>query len=687
MRVLLFITGFLSSSVQFILLRETSCLSGESENTTAIFLAFWLVISSAGAILAKRINSINIKKLFAVFISAPLLSLALFLLSGRVLLHPGEIMSVSGIVLMLLVTLAPTAVVSTFVFVRISILRSESLRAVPGDSFGIETIGSVIAGILATTSALLFIGTFQFYFLVIVVAALASALVITNKTVSKKIFLCVAPAAVMVLLIILFPPDNIIRNFQLRNVHTTETFDTPYGNITSGFYNGEQTLYYNFHPLYYNNDETQSEEDIHYAMLQSGRHEKVLLISGGLGNHIEEIMKYKPDQVHYYEFDPGLLRIEKRNCNLSYNTKITLGNEDAFRHLTRSSENYDVIIQLTDLPLTLSINRYYSLEYFATVKKNLSQGGVFACAPLSSFNYVSGNYIKALSSIVNALKMSFRNVTVIRGNRLYIIASDSTLRTDICELVHEEQISNIYVNCDYLNDADITEKSSTLLSKVDSNVKPNSLIKPVTSWYGNKVLLEKQDDGQNFTIILVLIILVPLVRMRREALIMYSSSAALAGLGIIAIFMLQATFGNAHLLSSIVLSILFSGLATGAAMNNKLLKKTNILPAGIAVILVMTALFSGLVTEIRSFTILFSFLPLLVFSAGVLAGSYYRAVTSERAAFMTGKIYSADLAGAASGYLVTGTVLIPLTGMILAPIILSGLILLSLTLVWIQPKL
>lgn len=687
MRVLLFITGFLSSSVQFILLREISCLSGESENTSAIFLALWLVISSAGAILAKSIKSINFKNLFLIFVSAPLLSLALFLLSGRILVQPGEIMSVPGIILMLLVTLTPTAFVSSFAFVKISILSSENLKSVPGNSFGIETVGSVIAGILATTSALLFIGSFQFYFLVIAIAALASALVIINKSVSKKFFLCVAPAAVIVLLIILFPPDNIIRNFQLRNVHTTETFDTPYGNITSGVYDGEQTLYYNFHPLYYNNDETQREEDIHYAMLQSGRHEKVLLISGGLVNHIEELMKYKPDQVHYYEFDPGLLRIEKRNSEISTNTIITLGKEDAFRHLMRSSENYDVIIQLTDLPLTLSTNRFYSLEYFASVKKNLNNGGVFACAPMSSFNYVSENYIKALSSIINALKMSFINVIVLRGNRLYIIASDSTLRTDICELVKEKQINNVYVNCDYLNDADITEKSSTLISKVDSAVKPNSLIKPVTSWYGNKVLREKHGERQSVTYILVFIILIPLVRMRREALIMYSSSAALAGLGIIAIFLFQATLGNAHLLSSIVLSILFSGLATGAALNNKSLKNANILPAGIVVILVITALFSGLVTEIRSYPVLFSFLPLLVFSAGIMTGSYYRAVTSEKATYMTGKIYGADLAGAASGYLVTGTVLIPLTGIILAPIILSGLILLTLTLVWVLPKL
>lgn len=662
-------------------------MSGESENTTAIFLAFWLVISSAGAFLAKRIKNISLKNLFFVFISAPLLSLVLFLLSGRALVEPGEIMSAPDIVLMLLVTLTPTAVVSSFAFVKISILRSENLNAVPGNSFGVETIGSVIAGILATTSALLFIGSFQFYFLVIVVAALASALVIINKTVSKKIFLCVAPAAVMVLLIILFPPDNTIRNFQLRNIDTTETIDTPYGNITSGVYNGDQTLYYNFHPLYFNNDEIQSEEDIHYAMLQSGSHEKVLLISGGLENHIEEIMKYKPDQVHYYEYDPGLLRIEKKNSDILTNTKITLGKEDAFRHLMRSNENYDVIIQLTDLPLTLSTNRYYSREYFTYVKKNLSKGGVFACAPVNSFNYVSENYIKALSSIVNALKISFRNVIVIRGNRLFIIASDSTLRTDICELVKEKQINNIYVNCDYMNDADITKKSSILISKVDNDVKPNSLIKPVTSWYGNKVLLEKHGYRQNITFFLVFIILIPLVRMKRQALIMYSSSAALAGLGIIAIFLFQATFGNAHLLSSIVLSILFSGLATGAALNNKSLKNSNILPAGIAALLALTALFSVLITEIQSYPVFFLFLPVIVFSAGILAGSYYRAITSEKAANMTGKIYGADLAGAAFGYLVTGTVIIPMAGIILAPLILSGLILLTLAIVWVLPKL
>lgn len=687
MRVLLFITGFLSSSIQFILLREFSCLSGGSESTTAIFLALWLVISSAGAIIAKKNDNIDLRKLFSFLIAAPVLSLFLFLLSGKVLVLTGEAVTIPRLVLMLLVTLTPVTVVSAFVFVKLSNLRNDTQQVVPGNSFGIETAGSVVAGILSTLSALLFIGSFGYYFIVLAISAFTAAKVIVRPSVKNTVAFLILPASATVILILTFPPDNLIRNFQLKGIHTTATFDTPYGNITSGIYKDEQTLFYNFQPLFYHNDEVQREEDIHYAMLQSEKHEKILLISGGLSNHLEEIMKYQPEQIDYFEFDPGLLKVEREIGYISDNVNVTIGRKDAFRYLKRSDEDYDIIMQLTDQPLTLTVNRYYSSEYFSCVKANLCEGGVFACSPFIAYNYVSENYITALSSIINALHKSFRNVIAIHGNRLYLIASDLPLRTDICTLVKEKKINNIYVNCDYLSDTDLKDKNNVLLSKIVSTVKPNSLVKPVASWYGNRVMMEKHNSGNRFLIVIIILIFLPLLMLQRATMLMYSSSASLSGLGIIVIFLFQATSGNAHLLSAIILSILFSGLATGAALKNRVKGKVYLYPLGLAFLLAITGLISGLIPQMQVYPLLFMLLPAIVFLAGVMTGAYYRSITTGRVSGVTGRIYGADLSGAASGYLITGTVLIPLAGVLMTSFILSCIILVSLALVSVMPKL
>jgi len=70
-----------------------------------------------------------------------------------------------------------------------------------------------------------------------------------------------------------------------------------------------------------------------------------------------------------------------------------------------------------------------------------------------------------------------------------------------------------------------------------------------------------------------------------------------------------------------------------------------------------------------------------------MTGAYYRSITTGRVSGVTGRIYGADLSGAASGYLITGTVLIPLAGVLMTSFILSCIILVSLALVSVMPKL
>jgi hypothetical protein len=84
------------------------------------------------------------------------------------------------------------------------------------------------------------------------------------------------------LLLFVFPPDPAVRSMLLRGVSVTESRDTPFGNITIGYYGDERTVYYDHRPLYYEGDVTTAEENIHYALLQREHYDRVLLISGGL---------------------------------------------------------------------------------------------------------------------------------------------------------------------------------------------------------------------------------------------------------------------------------------------------------------------------------------------------------------------------------------------------------------------
>ncbi|HKK40941.1 MAG TPA: hypothetical protein VJ963_00940, partial [Bacteroidales bacterium] len=59
----LFIVGFVSSSIQLLLIREMLNIAGGYELITGIFLASWLLVSAAGSVLAGKSGMNNIKRL------------------------------------------------------------------------------------------------------------------------------------------------------------------------------------------------------------------------------------------------------------------------------------------------------------------------------------------------------------------------------------------------------------------------------------------------------------------------------------------------------------------------------------------------------------------------------------------------------------------------------------------------
>jgi hypothetical protein len=168
---------------------------------------------------------------------------------------------------------------------------------------------------------------------------------------------------------------------------------------------------------------------------------------------------------------------------------------------------------------------------------------------------------------------------------------------------------------------------------------------------------------------------------------MYSSSAGLAGLGMIVIFLFQTTMGNAHLLSAIVLSLIMTGLATGASIRSSNIRSNIIYPVGIAVIFIVTGCFSMSVNSLQMNFILLSLVLILVLFAGIFAGSLYRILTLGGSKGIISSVYVADLSGSAAGYLVTGIIFIPLAGITVTSFILAGIILISVILVPVKAKL
>ncbi len=672
----LFIIGFISSSVQLLLLREIMNITGGYELIAGAFLCSWLIGSAAGSELAPRSSLTDIRKINLLFSTSPLLSIILMLILSRLFLKPGETPSfLSGIVFTLLVLL-PFCLISGFTFIKL--LSAGKVRNfIPGKSFSIETLGGIAAGIMTSLLSAGILNTYQSLLVIITLGISYTVLTfyINNKN-QKTLFK--TSVLIISVLIITFSPDILFRQLLLRGIRVTETEDTPYGNITWGKYHSETSLYYNQRLLIYSNDAIESEEDIHYGMLQTERADNILLISGPVESRMKEIRKYNVRKVVYVERDPALSKTVKIP---EVPPVLEIENDDAFSYIRKTNEKFDAVIMLLPPPSSLLLNRYYTFEFFREIKNIMNNDGVFTCSPGINPNYFNRESVKLYSSVFNSLKAVFKNVIPISGNKLYFIASDKDLSTAICSMVGLKDLNNLYVGPFYLSDDLIALKSREVLSLMDGNIKYNRSTLPIACFYYQSFSLSKNlNEKIPAIILLALLFAFSLRNFKPENAIMYFSASALAGYEIILLLILQLTIGNMYQITGLIIAGLMAGLAVGSGIRILFPDKKPVLIKALLLILFYSAAGFSVdrLMEINGHFILTVLLILSGFLPAVITGSFFRDLTSGKTFNSDSSgVYCADLSGSALGFIAFSGLAVPLLGigkslLILPVLILAG---------------
>jgi spermidine synthase len=672
----LIIIGFVSSSIQLLLIREMMNIAGGYELIAGTFLGSWLIGSAAGSAMARSSAFNNIRKINLIFSIGPIVTLFLLIICERLFLNPGESPSYLLSVFITLITLFPFCFVSGFAFIKLIGYSQNSAGYSPGKSFSIETTGSVIAGVSVSIMTAGLLNTYQLLLLIIIMNLTYVIVSFFIAGTKWKIFTS-GIMAILVVLTLLIHPDIFFRQQLLHSIRVTDSRDTPYGNITKGDYGGEKSIYYNQRLQSYSNDATEREENIHYAMLQHNNPENVLVISGDIKSNLKEILKYNVKKVVYVERDPALISTELKTGD-SLSKILTIINDDAFRYIRRTRETFDVVILLLPPPSTLLLNRFYTTEFFREVKKNIGINGVFICSPGSGENYYNKESVILYSSVFNSLQQVFKNVKPIVGNKLYFVSSDALISSSVCALTVQRGIKNIYVNSDYLSDDILSKKSSEVVGLIDRQVKQNTFGFPVASFHYQSYNLSKNlSEKIPSIIILGLIFVFPLFSVRRKNLIMMTSAAALSGFEIITLLVLQTAIGNMYLLTGMIIASLMAGLALGSSISLKRQGKNLIRTIGLLLIVfyICTGLYINKIPETGSPFFSMLLLLLLIIIPAVLTGHLFRLMTNREGSFSDpSSVYSADLAGSALGFVVVAGFAVPALGISLTIILLSSLI-------------
>lgn len=671
---LLLLIGFVSSSSQFILMREAVILGGGTEASAGLYLWIWLIIAAAGAITGRRSGITDMRRMIWTLMAGTVLAPLCFVLMNTIILSQGVTPEFFQILVILTVSVAPVTFISSLIFVRISGMRHASGLSKPGNSFGVETAGSAVAGIVTALTVSIHIPNYQLYLMIVVLSGVFVIWFLGYPVWLRRTALAaLIPLGVLTMIA---RPDLPVRSMLLRGVKAEKSIDTPFGNITTGSYGGERTVFYDHRPLLFGDDVITAEENIHYALLQRKSYEKVMLISGGLTRHLEELLKHDIRELVYLEPDPGIIAAGGARDTVCGTMKVTVVSSDPISFMRNDGETWDAVLQLIPPPSTLSVTRFYTAEYFRLVREHLSADGIFMCTPMPYYNYAPESYRKGFSPLYNALADVFRHISIIPGSSLYVVASDVPLTSAVARLADSRDIKTSYVNSDYLDDNEIRAKREQVLSQIDRDAGMNTALRPVSSLFANILSLEKMGMKGGIIALLTVLVIIPFLFAGKGGVMMFTSSAGLAGFGMIMIFILQMAVGNIYILSAVILTLLMAGLAAGAAWGETLALKTlTVCVLLLAALYTLTGLLApSLVTATPGpvLTVMFIAVP----AAGFITGAIYRILTAGSRS-STGSVYASDLAGSALGYLTVSTLLVPLAGTEIACFVLAGLILVS----------
>jgi spermidine synthase len=389
------------------------------------------------------------------------------------------------------------------------------------------------------------------------------------------------------------------------------------------------------------------------------------------------VLKYPVKKIIFIERDPALVKSALRQP-YSGAVHLLVENKDAYHYIRSKGEEIDAVILLLPPPSTLSLNRFYTTDFFTDVKERLVSGGVFMCSPGPGEEYLNTESVKLYSSVYNSLASVFRYVKPVTGNKLYFIASDEELSVDFCALTEQRGIKNAYVCSDYLAD-DLTEnKTAKVLSILDKGTRENRSAFPIACFHFQSYNFSKNlGEKVPAIILLILAFAIPVLAVRRRNLIMYFSASALAGFELIILLALQLTAGNMYQLTGIILAAIMAGLAAGAGINLKFLNLVSLKNKALCLMIfyAIAALFFKNILSVNIPAVSIAIIIFLSLLPGFMTGHIFRELTaSDINSSAPSSIYSADLAGSALGFILISGVALPVFGMQISIIFLAMLI-------------
>jgi len=678
-----FLLGLLATSFQILLLREFSAYFSGNELTLGIILASWLLWVGLGSLTAGRLKSLprQTSLYLAVIFVFPLALLAVRF--SRFLFHllPGEIVGLSPVIVMSLglCFLLGFPLGALFV-INVNAQAGDISRVYILESFGAVVAGPVVYLLMTLSSSS--------WATAVIIAGVAAVL---SYWTGQEKALRPWTTATLILLAGFWLADRPSQIAYWKPFQLLTTRDTRYGRLQLIRAREQLSLYSNNSPVYTIPDLAAAEEAVHFAMLQCPEARRVLLIGGGPGGTLGELLKYDAAEIDYVELDPEIIRLSR--SFLAEQEKVILDSarvhiiyRDGRTFLQKTKESYQVILLDLPEPATAQVNRFYTLEFFRLARRHLNSGGILSFPVPSSETVIGPELQQFLASLYYTLSKVFPRVQVVPGDRSVFLASSAPLTLDPQEL--SRRISFLALPLQHLEPRTLQSRLHPLRLRyledklASGSPRLNSDFAPV-SFFLNASIWSTQFRGPGTGImrffsnvpvswllglpLFFFAVLLLVLRVRKRETVFSLLPLAVMGLTtivaeIVLLIWFQALYGFLYGRIALLLSTFMLGLLLGALVSTRIDRPTYrwlaAIQAGFLLVLCLFRLvLRAELPEVLAF--------LILLSLGTLGGGLF--VVSNRIYLRLradyGRGYGLDLVGSFIGALVTSSFLIPLAGL------------------------
>lgn len=384
-------------------------------------------------------------------------------------------------------------VIGTFVGVEIPLLTriiegdAENLRITISSIFSFDYIGGLLGSIAFPLLLLPQLGYFATAFLTGSMNILAAILIVFKY--SDRIRKPVIFKSITVLLFVFMMwgvlfSENISNYIEggLYRDRVILSEQTQYQHIVLTRHKDDLRLFIDGNVQFCSLDEYRYHEAlVHIPMSQAAKKDKVLILGGGDGMAVRELLKYEGTQITLVDLDPEMIRICSENkiiAGLNENSlksdRLKIINDDAYRYLEENEEDYDVIIVDLPDPNNESLNKLYTNVFYRLCQNSLTKDGILAVQSTSPYYATKAFWCigKTLESEGFFVKPYHLQVPAF-GDWGFHLASRKELGDNY----------DITVETKYLSEDNVDALFSFGKDEIAEDVEINSLSKPVLIQY------------------------------------------------------------------------------------------------------------------------------------------------------------------------------------------------------------